>query len=101
MVDALRDFFESQGQSRRFHLAAFTGVAARNIGCAILLSLFQMSESGHDRSVKAKRELAAMWDGVDYLFVDELSMLRCEMLKNISCALMEAKDTTGAFEIGC
>ncbi|KAJ7194623.1 hypothetical protein C8J57DRAFT_951799, partial [Mycena rebaudengoi] len=31
VIDALREFFELKGQSRRFRLAAFTGVAARNI----------------------------------------------------------------------
>ncbi|KAJ7251177.1 hypothetical protein B0H12DRAFT_1018764, partial [Mycena haematopus] len=31
VIDALREFFELRGQSRRFRLAAYTGVAARNI----------------------------------------------------------------------
>ncbi|KAJ6579458.1 hypothetical protein B0H10DRAFT_1835462, partial [Mycena sp. CBHHK59/15] len=31
VIKALRDFFELRGQSRRLRLAAFTGVAARNI----------------------------------------------------------------------
>ena len=48
-------------------------------------------------SAKKKRDLSAMWDGVDYLFVDELSMLGCEMLHNVSDALTEAKGNTAAF----
>ncbi|KAJ7205796.1 hypothetical protein GGX14DRAFT_338242, partial [Mycena pura] len=31
VIDSLRDFFQQRGQSRRFRLAAYTGVAARNI----------------------------------------------------------------------
>ena len=62
---------------------------ARNIGGATLHSLLQMNESG--------RELSAMWEGVDYLFADEFSMLGCEMLHKISRALTEAKGSTGAF----
>ncbi|KAJ7148126.1 hypothetical protein C8R43DRAFT_889203, partial [Mycena crocata] len=31
VIDALREFFISSGQERRFRLASFTGVAARNI----------------------------------------------------------------------
>ena len=38
-----------------------------------------------------------MWDGVDYLFVDEVSMLGCEMLHKVSRALTEARGSTAAF----
>ncbi|PCH37357.1 hypothetical protein WOLCODRAFT_46168, partial [Wolfiporia cocos MD-104 SS10] len=31
VINALKDFFETCNQSRRFRLASFTGVAARNI----------------------------------------------------------------------
>lgn len=97
VVNALRDFFESRGETRRFRLAAYTGVAARNIGGATLHALLQMNESGRSVSAKTKRDLSAMWDGVDYLLVDELSMIGCEMLHNISRALTEAKGVTKAF----
>ena len=97
VVSALRDFFECRNQTRRFRLAAYTGVAARNIGGATLHSLLQMNESGRDISLKTKRDLAAMWEGVDYLFIDEVSMLGCEMLHNVSHALNEATGNTAAF----
>ena len=97
VVNALWDFFQSRNQNRRFRLVAYTGVAAQNIGGATLHALLQMNESGREMSVKTKRELSAMWDGVDYLFIDELSMLGCELLHNISRALTEAKGNTAAF----
>ena len=97
VVNALRDFFELRGQSRRFRLAAYTGVAARNVGGATLHALLQLNESGREVSAKTKREVAAMWDGVDYLFIDEVSMIGCEMLHNISSALTQAKGNTKAF----
>jgi len=97
VVNALRDFFGLRSQARRFRLAAYTGVAARNIGGATLHALLQMNESGRQLSAKGKRELAAMWDGVEYLFVDEVSMIGCEFLHNISRALTEAKGKTTAF----
>ena len=97
VVNALRDFFDLRNGSRRFRLAAYTGVAARNIGGATLHALLQMNESGRGASAKTKRDLAAMWDGVDYLFIDEVSMIGCEMLHNISSALTEAKGRTAAF----
>ena len=97
VVSALRDLFESWKQSRRFRLAAYTGVAANNIGGATLHSLLQLNGSARERSTKTKRDLSAMWDGVDYLFIDKLSMLGCEMLHNVSRALTEAKGNTKAF----
>lgn len=38
-----------------------------------------------------------MWDRVDYLFIDEVSMIGCEMLHNISSLLMEATGKTCVF----
>ena len=38
-----------------------------------------------------------MWEGVDYLFVDEVSMIGCEMLHKISRGLTDAKGCTTAF----
>lgn len=97
VLNVLRDFFSGIGESGRFRLAAYTGMAARNIRGATLHSLLQMSKSGRRSSVKAKRELRDMWDGVDYLFIDEVSMIGCEMLHNISSILTEAKGKTCAF----
>ena len=97
VVNALRDFFALRNESRRFRLAAYTGVAARNIGGATLHALLQMNETGWKRSSKTKNGLAAMWDGIDYLFVDEHSMLGCETMHNVSSALTEAKGNTAAF----
>jgi hypothetical protein len=39
----------------------------------------------------------AMWEGVDYLFIDEISMVRCALLYDISSALSAAKGSTLAF----
>ena len=97
VVNALQEFFSQIGESRHFRLAVSTGMAARNIGGATLHSLLQMSESGKCSSVKAKRELQDMWDGVDYLFIDKVSMIGCEMLHNISSILTEVKGKTCAF----
>ena len=97
VVSAVRDFFEARKEQRRFRLAAYTGVAARNIGGATLHSMLQLNESGNGISAKTKRSLSAMWDGVDYLFIDEVSMIGCEMLHNVSRSLTEAKGNASAF----
>ena len=97
VVNALREFFGVQNEMRRFRLAAYTGVAARNIGGATLHALLQMNDSGWQTSAKAKKDLAAMWEGVDYLFIDEVSMIGCKMMHNISHALTEVKGKTEVF----
>ena len=97
VVNALREFFGLRKEGRRFRLAAYTGVAARNIGGATLHAVLQLNQAGRSSSVKRKTDLAAMWDGVDYLFVDEVSMIGCEMLHSISSALSQAKGKTAAF----
>ena len=68
VVNALRGFFTSRKESRRSTHAAYTRVAARNIGGATLNALLQLSESGRSLSTRTERDVAAMGEGVDYLF---------------------------------
>jgi hypothetical protein len=49
------------------------------------------------RSSKSKRDLMAMWEGVDYLFIHEISMVGCAFLYDISHALSVAKGNDLAF----
>ena len=46
---------------------------------------------------KATHDLIAMWEGIDYLFIDKVSMIGCDFLLNISEALTAAKGNTTAF----
>jgi hypothetical protein len=39
----------------------------------------------------------AMWDGIDYLFIDEVSMICCKSLCRISEVLRITKENTTAF----
>ncbi|KAJ3915076.1 hypothetical protein F5877DRAFT_1473, partial [Lentinula edodes] len=43
VISALKLFFENQGESRRFRLASYTGVAARNISGMTLHSALLLS----------------------------------------------------------
>ncbi len=99
VIQALKNFFEERNQSRRFRLASFTGMAAKHISGTTLhaaLGLKQRSVSRHPGS-KANRDLKAMWDGVDYLLIDEVSMVGCQLLALISESLMDAKGNDYAF----
>jgi hypothetical protein len=99
VIDALRDFFVGIGQSRRFRLSSFTGVAARNISGMTLHAALMLGDGifSSARSSKSKQDLMAMWEGVDYLFIDEISMVGCSFLYDISHALSVAKGNDLAF----
>lgn len=99
VINSLKEFFVRRGQARRFRLASYTGVAAKNIAGMTVhaaLGLNQKNSKGGTRN-KTRRDLMAMWEGVDYLFIDEISMIGCKMLYKISEALIEAKGNTAPF----
>ncbi|KAJ7739460.1 P-loop containing nucleoside triphosphate hydrolase protein, partial [Mycena maculata] len=88
VIDALRDFFTLRGQGRRLRLAAFTGVAARNIQGMTLHSALCLNQRSNGTSqTRTRKDLTAMWEGVDYLFIDEVSMVGCSLLLQVSQAL--------------
>ena len=94
----MKEFFDQQNQSHRFGLSSYTGVAAKNIAGMTLhaaLSLNQHTVLG--TKGKTRRDLVAMWEGVDYLYIDKVSMIGCNFLLKISEALTEAKQKMLAF----
>ncbi|RDB20445.1 hypothetical protein Hypma_012444 [Hypsizygus marmoreus] len=98
IINAVKDFFEKKQQARRFRLASYMGIAARNIAGMTLhaaLSLGQNQRSNENS--KTHRDLIAMWEGVDYLFIDEVSMISCQFLTRISDALSIAKGNSAPF----
>ncbi|KAF7795559.1 hypothetical protein EIP86_006721 [Pleurotus ostreatoroseus] len=104
VINALRDFFDQRGESRRFRLASFTGVAAKNIGGMTLHSALCMTKQSATSirvGSKTHQDLVAMWEGVDYLFVDEVSMLGCRTLAKVSEALSLATGKSGPFGVFC
>lgn len=99
VIDALKAFFSAIGQGRRFRLSSYTGVAAKNIkGMTLhtLLSLNQLSKENCNTST-TEAELFEMWCGVEYLFIDEVSMIGSELLTKISAALSVAKANPAPF----
>ena len=98
VINALKEYFDRRNQSRRFRLSSYTGVAAKNISGMTLhtaLCLSQRKKNGI--SGKTRRDLIAMWEGVDYLFIDEVSMIGCRLLLKISEALNDAKQNEAPF----
>jgi len=96
VLDALREFFKSRKESHRFRLASFTGVAAKNIRGMTLHSALSLNKR-KKRNDKGLTELISMWRNVDYLFIDEVSMIGCNLMLQIHEALCEAKENTLPF----
>lgn len=68
------------------------GVAAQNVGGNTLHLALSL---GHNRSTSNHRcdnsDLVHMWDRVNYLLVDEISMVGAQLLENVNYALCSAK----------
>ena len=100
VIAALMDYFTECGEARRLRLASFTGIAAKNINGTTLHTALALNLNKKSRGKgkgKSKADLIAMWLGVDYLFVDEVSMIGCRLLLQIHEALVDAKGCTEPF----
>ncbi|KAK0460496.1 P-loop containing nucleoside triphosphate hydrolase protein, partial [Desarmillaria tabescens] len=88
VINAIWTYFNQRGQDRRFRLTSYTRIAARNIsGMTIHSALMLNQRNKRGASTKTNCDLIAMWQGVDYLFIDEISMVGCKTLMEISNAL--------------
>jgi len=100
VIEALSCFFQIKNQTCQFHLASYTGIAARNISGMTLhtaLNLGQLKTMIEKNGSRSRKELVESWEGIDYLFIDEVSMVGCSMLVDISMALGIAKESTAPF----
>lgn len=98
IINALKDFFVRRNQARRFRLTSYMGVAARNIsGMTLHASLLLNQRRSSAANTHTKRDLTAMWEGIDYLFIDEVSMISSDFLAKIHNALVDAKGNTAPF----
>ncbi|PBK87946.1 hypothetical protein ARMGADRAFT_937795, partial [Armillaria gallica] len=92
VINTLRAYFHERNQKRRFRLASYTGVAARNISGMTLHAALLLNHRGRrvnddGNQSKSNRDLVSMWQGVDYLSIDEVSMVGTKLLVQISTAL--------------
>ena len=97
VINGLRTFFQMRNQNRRFRLASFTGVAAHNIKGMTLHAALGLNQQRKGASTRVIQELIAMWRGVDYLFIDEVSMIGCHLLLKVHKALCAAKESSKPF----
>lgn len=98
ILSTIQEFFQQRHESHQFRMASYTGVAAQNINRMTLHTALRLGTNQlHTHDTHPNRDLVAMWEGVDYLFIDEVSMLGCSFLADINQALIWAKGKTSNF----
>ena len=100
VIAALTDYFTQCRESRRLRLALFMGMATKNTNGTTLHTVLSLNQSQRNQKKgngKTKMDLIAMWIGIDYLFIDEVSMIGCSLLLQIHEALVDAKGCTEPF----
>ncbi|PBK59985.1 hypothetical protein ARMSODRAFT_843773, partial [Armillaria solidipes] len=88
VLSALREYFESQGEGRCLIVVVPTGTATAIVKGSTYHYMFGINESRGDTvSRKTLAEVKEHLMGVDYIFLDEVSMLSCADLYRISACL--------------
>jgi PIF1-like helicase len=85
---ALMCFFDQKGELHRFITVAPTGSAAAIIGGSTYHSIFGIYENSNSK--KTLGEVKARLEGVNYIFLDEVSILSCQDMYKISAQLSKA-----------
>jgi DNA replication protein DnaC len=96
IIDALCYFFQLQNQEPCIRVASFTGVAFKKFRGMTLHSTLSLNKQ-KKKTNKRQAELIAMWQKVDFLIIDKISMIGCRLLLEIHEALCEAKENIKPF----
>ncbi|KAF5335465.1 hypothetical protein D9611_012159 [Ephemerocybe angulata] len=97
VIAAISALFTLLNKSYNMTVCAYTGVAANNVDGMTLHTALCLSNGVPKENSSARRDLIAMWSCVDYLIIDEFSMIGCRLLTQISEALCIAKETSEPF----
>ena len=98
IIHAAQDFLSCRKETYRFRLLSFTGIAAQNInGVTLHSALALLALRGQQLRSTTQQNLIKMWSNVDFLFIDEYSMIGCQMLHKIHLALTIAKECSKPF----
>src|SRR3954447_18707173 len=91
VIKALIQFFGQRNESHRFAIVAPTDTAAALLGGSTyhsFLGIHRSDDSGYEHAPMAK--IKSKLDGVEYIFLDEVSMLSCHDMYKISSQLAKA-----------
>jgi PIF1-like helicase len=96
VLKALIEFFKERNESHRIKILAPTGSAAALLNGSTYHSILGIgSEGNRTRNEQtSQRNVCERLDGVDYIFLDEISMVACHELYQISASLAKARNMT-------
>jgi len=90
VIKALMHFFNERKENHRFIVLAPTGAAAALLNGSTYHSVLGINEKGTG-SARSLAQIRAKLDGVDYIFLDEVSMLSCRDMYNVSSQCAKAR----------
>jgi len=96
----LVNYIKSQGEFANTAVLAPTGVAALNIGGQTIHSFFRFPFQVIDENALADQRKNRLWKKVKFIIIDEISMVRADMLDGIDIILRKAQDSRLPFG-GC
>jgi hypothetical protein len=90
VIKALMHFFNERKENHRFIVVAPTGAAAALLNGSTYHSVLGIND-GEFISASSLANIRARLDGVDYIFLDEVSMLSCRDIYKISAQAAKAR----------
>lgn len=90
VIKAIMSFFDERKENHRFVVVAPTGAAAALLNGSTYHSVLGIND-GEFVSAKSLAQIRAKLDGVDYIFLDEVSMLSCHDMYRISSQCAKAR----------
>jgi ATP-dependent exoDNAse (exonuclease V) alpha subunit len=93
----LREAHRRLGEQGSVALAAPTGIAALNIGGMTLHSLFGLSTDGVLLGNRFRRQGSEYFQSLNALLIDEVSMVRVDVMDNVDRALRYHRDSDEPF----
>lgn len=96
----LVNFIKSSGDIPNTVVVAPTGVAALNVGGQTIHSFFRFPFKVIDAAALADQKSNRLWKKVELIIIDEVSMVRADILDGIDMTLRKAQDSRQPFG-GC
>ena len=96
IIKAISAFFHTQNEAHRFLIVAPTGSAAALLGGSTYHSVLGINEKTGNTPLKVLAQVKTKLAGVDYIFMDEVSMISAHDLYKISrqlCKVMNKPET--------
>ena len=93
----LVNYIKTQANIRKTVVLAPTGVAALNVGGQTIHSFFRFPFKIIDEAALVDQRKNRLWKKVDLIVIDEVSMLRADILDGIDLVLRKAQDSREPF----